>query len=512
MKQGAFNAKVFRKQRRKIMSGLAFGAPRCIVAVVGLACLFCTAYKLAAAEDSTLSTCKRDAETLAGTSGPEGVSKEAKWVDMTANAATVLANFDALTAAANVDGGYEIAVRMAEGIGKTPPSPEKRQAVDRFMAYMKDVLAKAHPGISGDQAVSLVRKMLYPFREVYPTHGVEAAIELAKTALDNPDYNVQKEAFSLLVGIVAATPGRGQELFALIEMEYAKKKEAQDYPSEAPVWVSPRAKMLRDVGFMIEWFRLTCGPVINWDFITMGVMSDEEYARLASLSREEMFGLVRRGGARGDYAFSVLLADGCSDETMDRLFGIARQSAGPSVTSIVDKLNYTLTRPFKEGTATAEDQRRFSRFMGILGQEIENSASRWMKRAAMHAIASQVAGQDLTKKGVKSGYGAEYQPTIDILIKALENDDTEIRDDALDMLRRIGINDPDRATEFLPIFLAMREKAGYDRSELEAHGSDEMVMRDKAYAYFYNLEWAIKSLERTVEDKRRAEETSTPLP
>jgi len=494
------------------MPGLAFGAPRCIVAVVALACLFCTACKLAAADDSTLSTCKRDAETLAGTSVPEGGSKEAKWVDMTANAATVLANFDALTAAANVDGGYEIAVRMAEGIGKTAPSREKWQAVDRFMAYMKDIVAKGHPAIAGDQAAGLVVKTLYPFRGVYPTHGVEAAIELAKEWVNNDDYRVRNEAFLLLVKIATTMPGCGRDLFPLIEAQYAKEKEAQDYPFvESPVG-SPRKKMLNHMNFIMEWLKLKGGPRMDWDYIIMGYISDEEYARLASLSREDLFRVVTHGGAQQDYAFSVLLKGGCSDETMDRLFGIARQSAGSSVTSIVDKLNYTLTRPFKEGTATTEDQRKLRRFMEILGQEIENSGSKWMKRAAMHAIASQVAGQDLTKKGVKSGYGAEYQPTIDILIKALENDDTEIRDDALDMMRRIGINDPDRATEFLPIFLAMREKAGYDRSELEAHGSDEMVMRDKAYAYFYNLEWAIKSLERTIEDKQRAEETSTPLP
>jgi len=183
-------------------------------------------------------------------------------------------------------------------------------------------LTNGHPHITAPDAVRLVGETLYHYpcySRILPSYGTEEARKIMKKALASSDYAVRAEAAEWLYRSVLPQPSAAQEVLALCQASYQPEEQAADVEVQ---------RNLRRIRHVIDALQSR-----DWKHEDKGIMTESEFLSLRELSCEELLALISAGGDRATYACSVLFADGCTDELVDRLVEISRTVSGPAGTT-----------------------------------------------------------------------------------------------------------------------------------------------------------------------------------
>lgn len=370
-----------------------------------------------------------------------GVRGQEALKELTVDISAVATDFDSLTEAALSDAGPRIVGRMTEVIRETPPSAQKRQMVDKMFGYLENILKNGHPSISAQDAVRLVGETLYyPYYfRVLPSYGTEEATRILEQSIASADYGVRAQAAQWLWRVVSNEPALAEHVLALCEKYYEPEEQAADVETE---------RQLRKLRHVIEALSDR-----NWKLERGFEMTEEEFVSLRKLSRDGLFGLISRGGDRGQYAFNVLLKDGCTDETMDRLLEISRDTPGPSGTSIVDTVVSALLKPFKEGRASTEDAQREGRFIDLMNSDLNLPS---LGERAVRAMVEIMRVHWDT--GERDCQGCNSDKAFSVLLRAAVADDERTAEYAIDSLTRLARNKLSRAQDILATVEEARHK------------------------------------------------------
>jgi len=365
---------------------------------------------------------------------------------LTIDATAVLANFDVLTQAARDEAGPRIVARMAEAIRETPPGGKKREAVDRMFNYLQDVLKNGHPSISSTDAVRLVGQTIYyrNYGSVLPSYGTAKARAILEEVIGSKDYATQAEAADWLYRVVITEPSLVSQVLAVCQKHYVPVEKLEDRDAQ---------QYMRRIGYVIDALERR-----DWRDVGMGIISEEEFVSVKQLSRDQLFDVIPRGGDRAEYAYDVLLKDGCSEATMDRMLDIARKTK-PFSTVVVDHVASALIRPAKEGRATAEDIRLLDHFVDIMSSEVDAPDSK-LHDAAVRAMGHIIDVYERKEEEVaRRSYAPASQKAIEVLMKAACQGDLRARQSAIGKLSVITRVDRSKTEQILQVFRNARENA-----------------------------------------------------
>jgi len=445
--------------------------------------------------------------------GEEGARGEAPFRQLTVDAATVLEHFELLKDLAISKGGPCVINRMALGICESAPSMVKQQAIEKFLAFADDLMKKGSPAISGNEVVRAVGSSLVGVQGVTPSYGVQEAKDFFLRHLKTGDYRVRAEAARQLFVMASVVRDQSETILQVLEAQYEKENMAQDYPAEGMPEDARKQAALEDLASLIERLKSAAGSDMSWRLASWSPISDNEYAALKALDREGQFRVAAGGGIPQHYALKFLLENGCSDETMDRLLEIARGKSGPEVSTVIDGMEYGLTRPFKDNVATEENQRQLDRFMRIMLEEVR-SQDEGMRMAALKVAVRQLKfwSTPVPDKTVDSGGGTQFgdkcEPAIDILLAALDSDYYVLRTAATRELARVAIGDLERAKGIIAVLSTLRERVSSSTAVLEPRFNQmddpEQVKRNHDME-LSDIDRLIKQMEQLLQHDQQAE-------
>lgn len=386
-------------------------------------------------------------------------------LELARDAESVYRNYGLLENALGATQGLTVAEQMARAIKRMPYGAEKKEVLDRFMAFL-DGVAERSGTISRVRAIGLMAETIIIDQHVTPRYGIEALTQVLKKYMVDGDQGVRTEACMRLGYVAVVDLAKTEEIVGLLEGRPSREAEA------------PLAFIRRG---------LASGEAQSAAWGTSR-LSEDEFTAMHSMTRPRLRELALSGRGytlQSKYAFRELVRT-CGPNDLEALVALAFEASSYRLRPLAHVALLAKYRA-EDGLTSTMDQ-----FLDLMEQMLDDET----RSSAEHTyIAESLFDAVGAPAGFSPGAGQTYRPygyerVLDLLKRCAGHKDPYVRQKAARYLSEVFLYKQEGWEEALSFLEALQLRESHEPQDERKGGR----MRSQ-------LDSAVREVQRRIQER-----------